>query len=450
MATTRRDRGDSSDAYRASATVDELMNVSLERGEDGFQTGRYLVTFKDGAAEEGIKSLQTQGMRIADARSFADQAVTLEEVGDADVVTFPEIGVALVSGGAAQERSMSAQSEIASDSPIESIDPEYFVFSEQVTTEYLGGITQAAEGYSGDYLRGFLRAAEMIAKDLNQTNGFSLTEIEEEVMVLGATWGLKACKVPPSLRSGAGIKVAVLDTGMDLGHPDFTGRPFNTRSFVGQPVQDLYGHGTHCIGTACGPKAPVGSIPRYGIGYRSSIFVGKVLTNSGTGTSAGVLAGMNWAIAMRCPVISMSLGSPVGEQPYYTRAGQAAMNNGCLIIAAAGNGNGAPTGAPANSPTIMSVASLDANLKPSAFSSQGKIDISAPGRDVFSSWPRPRRYNTISGTSMATPHVAGCAALWAETSPNLRGIQLWRKLQATAKRLPFPPSKVGAGLVQAP
>lgn len=450
MATTRRDRGDSSDAYRASATVDELMNVSLERGEDGFQTGRYLVTFKDGAAEEGIKSLQTQGMRIADARSFADQAVTLEEVGDADVVTFPEIGVALVSGGAAQERSMSAQSEIASDSPIESIDPEYFVFSEQVTTEYLGGITQAAEGYAGDYLRGFLRAAEMIAKDLNQTNGFSLTEIEEEVMVLGATWGLKACKVPPSLRSGAGIKVAVLDTGMDLGHPDFTGRPFNTRSFVGQPVQDLYGHGTHCIGTACGPKAPVGSIPRYGIGYRSSIFVGKVLTNSGTGTSAGVLAGMNWAIAMRCPVISMSLGSPVGEQPYYTRAGQAAMNNGCLIIAAAGNGNGAPTGAPANSPTIMSVASLDANLKPSAFSSQGKIDISAPGRDVFSSWPRPRRYNTISGTSMATPHVAGCAALWAETSPNLRGIQLWRKLQATAKRLPFPPSKVGAGLVQAP
>lgn len=446
---TKKDRGDSSDVYRSSANVDELMLAALDRGDDSFQTGRYLVTFKDGAAEEGIKSLQTQGMRLSDARDFTDQAVTLEDVGDADSVTFPEIGVALVSGGAAQERSMSAQSEIASDSPIESIDPEYFVFSDQVTTEYLSGITQAAEGFSGDYLRGFLRAAEMITKDLNQGNGHALMELEEEVMVVGATWGLTACKVPPSMRSGAGIRLAVLDTGMDLGHPDFNGRPVINKSFVGQPVQDLHGHGTHCIGTACGPKAPVGSIPRYGIGYRSSIFAGKVLTNTGSGTMGGVLAGMNWAIAMRCPVISMSLGSPAGVQPAYTAAGQAALNHGCLIIAAAGNNSGA-TGAPANSPTIMSVASLDQNLKPSSFSNMGKVDIAAPGRDVFSSWPRPRRYHTLNGTSMATPHVAGCAALWAETSLNLRGIQLWRKLQATAKHLPYPPSKVGAGLVQAP
>lgn len=446
----KKDRGDSSDAYRASATVDELMLAALERGDDSFQTGRYLVTFKDGAAEEGIKSLQTQGMRLADARDFTDQAVTLEDVGEADTVTFPEIGVALVSGGAAMEHSMNAQSEIATDSPIESIDPEYFVFSDQVATEFLGGITQHTEGASLEYMRGFLRAAEMIAKDLNQGNGHALMEVEEEVMVSGSTWGLNACRVPPSLRSGAAIRVAVLDTGMDLGHPDFTGRQIISKSFVGQPVQDLHGHGTHCMGTACGPKAPVGNTPRYGIGYRSSMFVGKVLTNSGNGTMGGVLAGMNWAIANRCPVISMSLGSPAGVQPAYTAAGQAALNNGCLIIAAAGNSFGKPTGAPANSPTIMAVAALDQSLKPAAFSNMGKIEIAAPGVNVFSSWPRPRRYNTLMGTSMATPHVAGCAALWAETSHNLRGIQLWRKLQATAKRLPFPASKVGSGIVQAP
>lgn len=265
-------------------------------------------------------------------------------MGDADAVVFPEIGVALVGGNAAQERSMSVHSEIAGDSPIESIDPEYFVFAVGTPEEYLRGFAQAAEGDPGEYLRGFLRAAEIIARDLGgarqpQPGG------EEEGLVLGATWGLNACKVPPSVRSGSGIKVAVLDTGMDLGHPDFAGRPVVSQTFVGQPVQDLHGHGTHCIGTSCGTRAPAGSTPRYGIGYKAAIFAGKVLSNSGSGSGAGVLAGMNWAIANRCQVISMSLGSQSPVQPSYTAAGQAALNNGCLIIAAAGNA-ASTTGSP--------------------------------------------------------------------------------------------------------
>jgi len=452
MATKKAQNSPSGDmsANRASSPVEELLLAALERGDDSFETGRYLITFKEGASDEGIKSLGVQGhgMRVADARDFEDQAATLESVGDADAVVFSEIGVALVGGNAAQERSMSAHSEIASDSSIESIDPEYFVFALGTQEEYLQVFSQAAEGEPGEYLRGFLRAAETIARDLGGARQ-SQEGGDDEVLVLGATWGLNACKVPPSARSGSGIKVAVLDTGMDLGHPDFAGRPVVSQTFVGQPVQDLHGHGTHCIGTSCGTKAPAGSTPRYGIGYKAAIHVGKVLSNSGSGSGAGVLAGMNWAIANRCQVISMSLGSQSPVQPSYTAAGQAALNNGCLIIAAAGN-SASNTGSPANSPTIMSVASLDPNLAPSAFSNFGKIEIAAPGRDVFSSWPRPTRYKTISGTSMATPHVAGCAALWAETSASLRGINLWRKLQATARRLPFPATRVGAGLVQAP
>ena len=145
----------------------------------------------------------------------------------------------------------------------------------------------------------------------------------------------------------------------------------------------------------------------------------------------------------------MSLGSQSPAQAAYTHAGAAALRNGCLIVAAAGNAS-LNTGAPANSPTIMSVASLDANLKPSRFSNFGKVDIAAPGRDVFSSWPRPSHYKSISGTSMAAPHVAGCAALWAESDASLRGMKLWQQLVASAQGLPSPESRVGAGLVQAP
>ncbi|MFD2934268.1 S8 family serine peptidase [Spirosoma flavum] len=443
------DSSDGASAYRASSSVDELLLAALERDDNSFQTGRYLVTFKEGAGDEGRQSLGTQGMRVADARDFDDQAAILENIGDADAVVFPEIGVALLGGNAAQERNMNTFAEIATDSPFESIDPEYFVFAENTYSGLLqDSLTQTVPATSAEFLRGFLQATETIAREM-QTNGHSQLEIEEEVQVLGATWGLIACKVPPSLRSGTGIKVAVLDTGMDLLHPDFAGRPIVSATFVGQPVQDLHSHGTHCIGTACGPKAPAGSIPRYGIGYRSSIFAGKVLSNTGNSVGGSVLAGMNWAIANRCPVISMSLGGQGGVQPSYTAAGQAALNNGCLIIAAAGN-SASSTGYPANSPTIMSVASLDENLSPSSFSNFGKIEIAAPGRNIYSSVPRPTRYGVKNGTSMATPHVAGCAALWAETSPNLRGLQLWRRLQATARRLPFSAARVGAGLVQAP
>src|SRR4029453_13268646 len=102
-------------------------------------------------------------------------------------------------------------------------------------------------------------------------------------------WGLIACRVPPSVRSGAGIRVAVLDTGMDLGHPDFAGRPIVTQTFAGPPVQDLHRPGPHCIGTACGTKTPPGTVPRYGIAHRSSIFVGKVLSNSGSSVGGSVI-----------------------------------------------------------------------------------------------------------------------------------------------------------------
>jgi subtilisin family serine protease len=428
-------------AQGLSASADELLLSILEQGGDPAKTGRMVVTFKEGAMDAGLKSMQAQsGMRVAHARDFQDQAVDLAQTGGADAIVLSEIGVAVMSGEAAAARSMTAEAVVAEDSPMQSIDPEYFMFA--------AGINPS------DYLKGALRAIETIYADLGEPSAAVIPgEVSPEVA--GATWGLVACKVPPSSFNGNGIKVAVLDTGFDLGHPEFAGRSFTTNTFVGQPVQDLHGHGTHTAGTACGPQAPAGSVPRYGIGFRTQIFIGKVLSNSGSGTQLQVLAGMNWAIANRCAVISMSLGAPIPVQPAYTNAGAAALAAGCLIVAAAGNNSTRPTlvkpaGAPANSPTIMSVGALDSTLRVAVFSDGGKVDIAGPGVNVFSSWPRPVLHNTISGTSMATPHVAGCAALWAQSSAALRGPALRAKLIATARHLPLAPSDVGAGLVQAP
>jgi subtilisin family serine protease len=439
-----RTNGGSNGGAQVSTNPDDLLLAALQAGKDPETTGRFLVTFKEGAGDAGLQHLESvHGFRAANARDFKGSALALEETSGADAVVFPEIGVALVGSEAAASRGISAEAMIEEESPVQSIDPEYFMFATAVNT--------------ADYMRGVLRMAQMISADLGvgTATGEVAEEFEFGAEVLGATPGLIVSRVPMSTRDGSGIKVAVLDTGFDLGHPEFLGRNPTTQTFVGQPVQDLHGHGTHTAGTACGPKSPAGAIPRYGIGFRTQMFIGKVLTNSGSGTQAQVLAGMNWAIANKCAVISMSLGAPIPVQPSYTAAGAAALANGCLIIAAAGNESQRPAvikpaGAPANSPTIMSVAALDAALRPAFFSNGGKVDISAMGVNVFSSWPRPVLHKTISGTSMATPHVAGCAALWAQTSPGLRGAALRAKLIATARHLPFPPSDVGAGLVQAP
>ena len=422
--------------HSVSASTEDLLAAAAESGAQSFETGRFIITYKEDAFESGLESLKAQNLRVADVRDAEDQVMSLESTGDADVVVFPEIGAALVSGEAFADRGLGAESFMAADSTIATIEPEYFVF---------------ALGDPGEYLRGFLRATETIANDLGQMGRGEPTDSGEvEPMVLGATWGLAASRIPPCTRSGRSISVAVLDTGVDLKHPDFIGRGIVSATFVGQPVQDLHGHGTHCIGTSCGPKAPFGTTPRYGCGFEVKILAGKVLTNSGSGTTGGILSGINWAIASKATIISMSLGRPGATvEAGYTAAGAAALRRGILIVAAAGN-RSEPTGAPANSPTIMSVASLNQALKPSSFSNHGKVEIAAAGENVFSTVPMPLRYGVKSGTSMATPHVAGCAALWAQTSAALRGTTLWRQLVASAKPLPYPASRVGAGLVQAP
>lgn len=282
-----------------------------------------------------------------------------------------------------------------------------------------------------------------------------------------ATWGLACTRAELSGFSGAGIRIAVLDTGFDLKHPDFSGRKVVQQSFVpgDSSVQDAQGHGTHCIGTACGPRAPAGQI-RYGVAHEADIYVGKVLNDAGSGQEGWVLAGIEWAVDSGCEVISMSLGRPVLPEetpdPFYENAGEYALEKGSLIIAAAGNDSWRqyadikPVNSPANCESIMAVGAIDAKFKIANFSCGGLIapggtvSIAGPGVDIFSAFPMPRRYERLSGTSMATPHVAGIAALLAQSDKSLRGKALWEALERTAQHIGLPDRDVGKGLVIAP
>jgi subtilisin family serine protease len=279
------------------------------------------------------------------------------------------------------------------------------------------------------------------------------------------TWGLQSTRVTQSRFSGRGVRVAILDTGIDGQHPDFVARSIVSESFVpSASVDDGSGHGTYCAGVACGPFSPA-QLPRYGVASGADLYVGKVIGDDGSGTDGSILAGIDWAVRNGCAIVSLSVGSPVapGEpySPVYEQVAQRALAAGTLIIAAAGNDSIrpdeiAPVDHPANCPSILAIAAIDEYLNIAPFScgginaDGGEINVAAPGVAIRSSWPRPALYRTDSGTSMATPCVAGIAALLAEANPSVRGSDLLALLIKGAQPLALPARDVGAGLAQAP
>lgn len=410
-------------------------------------TGRYIITFREDAVTEGLDILSDRAgiMGLANAADFPESALDLSQIEATGGAVFPTLGVAVVS---LEEGALSnITTSVAENSAILAIEPERIFYA-------------IDDGLSADYLEGYRDAANHLYEKGTNAEAAGLGAQKCFADDIKSTWGLKATKAIDSLLTGNGMKVAVLDTGMDLLHPDFAGRSIVSQSFVpGEEVQDENSHGTHCIGTACGFKDINGR--RYGIAYESTIYVGKVLSNAGSGDGGWILAGMEWAIANGCQVISMSLGNTVPTpSPAYETIGLRALQNGCLIVAAAGNHRKtAPPGTvgqPANSPSIMAVAALDSCLKVPDFSCPSggypgaKVDIAAPGVKVYSSVPMNKgRYAAFSGTSMATPHIAGLAALYAQ-STGKRGSQLWQLLTSHAMALPLPNNRVGSGLLQAP
>lgn len=280
---------------------------------------------------------------------------------------------------------------------------------------------------------------------------------------LQSTWGVSAIGADRSQFSGQGVRVAVVDTGIDLAHPDFGGRIVAHRSFVpsAPTVQDGNGHGTHVAGTIGGRCRP--GMPRYSVSPECELVVAKALADDGMGYSQWIVDGINWAaIDQGAAIINLSLGSTrsIGEpfSAFYEDVAARLLEVGVLLIAAAGNDSRRPhsvaaIGNPAACPSMDATAAVDRALNVARFSNAGDTvaqpAYSAPGVDIYSAW-NFAGYRTISGTSMAAPHASGVAAQLAQAT-GLRGTPLRDALRAQSALSPLGPhADYGVGFVNCP
>ncbi len=308
-----------------------------------------------------------------------------------------------------------------------------------------------------------------------------------------ATWGIQAVGATTSPFDGTGITVAVLDTGIDPTHPAFAGTTLLQRNFTQEGDDDINGHGTHCAGTIFGKDVDgmrIGLAPNI-----NRALIGKVLGDGG-GSSAILAQAIQWAVNEGAHVISMSLGIDfpgfvkwlvdvhnLDERPATSMAleayranvnlftqlarmveAQGIFGQGTIIVAASGNESDRPNyeiavAPPAAGTGIISVGAIEDSIEglSVAYFSNNQVDISGPGTNVLSAVPGGG-LGSKSGTSMATPHVAGVAALWAqrqlETTGRVNNRILMAQLIASGTFDPLLASveaeDAGSGMVQAP
>jgi len=291
------------------------------------------------------------------------------------------------------------------------------------------GTLRKAATHDWDIINAF--AAELDDSALNELRASPHVEYIEEdgimhafVTQTNAPWGLGRLVSNTKLSStntnaltytytydasaGSGVDVYIVDTGVYTSHSTFGGRARWGATFGGYANADGNGHGTHCAGTVAGSQ--------YGVAKSASIIAVKVLSDAGSGAITDIVSGLNWvgsqaSASGRPSIVSMSLGG--GATSTLDNAVTSLTNSGVHVVVAAGNSNtDAGTTSPARAPSAITVGASNINDARSSFSNYGSVvDVFAPGENVISSWiGSTTATNNISGTSMATPHVAGLAA----------------------------------------
>ncbi|MFJ8858222.1 S8 family peptidase [Streptomyces sp. NPDC102451] len=248
---------------------------------------------------------------------------------------------------------------------------------------------------------------------------------------------------------GKGTEVAVLDTGADAEHPDLKGRITASKNFTdSDTTDDRQGHGTHTLSTVGGTGAASGG-KKKGVAPGAGLLVGKVLNDRGSGDSSWIIAGMQWAVDQKADVVSMSLGSSAPTDctdPMSLAAEELAKSKDTLFVVAAGNSGPSlnTVSSPGCAPGVLTVGAVDRDDSTAQFSSRGpaigahtlKPEIAAPGVDISAAAAGGRgvyAYRSMSGTSMATPHVAGAAAIVKERHPDWTAQQVKAALVSSAK-----------------
>jgi subtilisin/minor extracellular protease Epr len=291
---------------------------------------------------------------------------------------------------------------------------------------------------------------EQAIENLKKNNKIAYIEPDYEVSALEETvpWGITRIGAPlvhTNVNKGTGINVAIIDTGINYNHPDLRDNYKGGYDFVNDdadPVDDN-GHGTHCAGIIAAEDNDIGVIS---VAPEANLYSLKMLDSTGSGYISDLIAAIEWAIETRkdtdtsndIQIISMSLGSNSGVTALETTCSQA-YYSGILLVAAAGNdgntrGTGDSVDYPAAYRSVIAIAATDSKDKRASFSSTGPaVELAAPGVNILSTYQDG--LTSLSGTSMACPHVAGTAALVLAANPSFTNGNIRNRLAKTATDL---------------